>query len=77
MPIITLLMCFGDRGVRGHSQKTRKNSMKFGKNAKNRLKIKEKAEIFWHKKIFKNEEISWKEELSHPCGNQSGPIFNT
>ena len=42
--------------------------MKLGKNAKNRQKIKEKAEIlaqenfqklkFWHKKIFKNEEIS-------------------
>ena len=29
------------------------------------MKIKEKAEI-WHQKIFKNEEISWKEELSHP-----------
>ena len=21
---------------------------------------------FWHQKILKNEEISWKEELSHP-----------
>ena len=31
------------RGVRGHRQKTRKNSVKLGKNAKNRLKIKEKA----------------------------------
>ena len=33
------------RGVRGHRQKTRKNSVKLGKNAKNRLKMKEKAEI--------------------------------
>ena len=33
------------RGVRGHRQQTRKNSVKLGKNAKNRLQIKEKAEI--------------------------------
>ena len=33
------------RGVRGNRQKTRKNSVKLGKNAKNRLKITEKAEI--------------------------------
>ena len=33
------------RGVSGHRQKTRKNNVKLGKNAKNRLKIKEKAEI--------------------------------
>ena len=33
------------RGVRGHRQKTRKNSVKLGRTAKNRLKIKEKAEI--------------------------------
>ena len=33
------------RGVRGHRLKTRKNSVKLGKNAKNMLKIKEKAEI--------------------------------
>ena len=42
-------MAIGDlafhRGVRVHRQKTRKNSVKFGKNAKNRLKMKEKAEI--------------------------------
>ena len=31
-------------GVRGHRQKTRKNSVKLGINAKNRLKINEKAE---------------------------------
>ena len=30
---------------RGYRQKTRKNSVKLGKNANNRLKIKEKAEI--------------------------------
>ena len=34
-----------NRGVRRHRQKPRKNSVKLGKNAKNRLKIKEKAEI--------------------------------
>ena len=39
--------------------------MKLGKTAKNWLKIKEKLK-FWHKKMVKNEEISWKEELSHP-----------
>ena len=39
-----------------------KNSVKLGKTAKNRLKIKEKAEIL----AQENEEISWKEELSHP-----------
>ena len=33
------------RGVRGHKQKTRKNSVKSGQNVKNRLKMKEKAEI--------------------------------
>ena len=38
--------------------------MKLGKNAKNMLKIKEKAEILTQ--IFKKEEISWKEELSQP-----------
>ena len=31
--------------MRGHMQKTRKNTVKSGYNAKNRLKIKEKAEI--------------------------------
>ena len=31
--------------VRSHRPKTRKNSEKLGKNVKNRLKIKEKAEI--------------------------------
>ena len=39
----TLLALY--RGVRGHMQKMRKNIVKSGKNAKNRLKIKEKAEI--------------------------------
>ena len=34
------------RGVRGHRQKTRKNSVKLGKKGKNRLNIKEKAENF-------------------------------
>ena len=33
------------RGVRGHGQKRGKNSVKLGKNTKNRLKRKEKAEI--------------------------------
>ena len=33
------------RGVRGHVQKTRKNTVKSGLNARNRLKIKVKAEI--------------------------------
>ena len=54
------------RGVRGYRQKTRKNSVKLVKNVKNRLKIKEKAEILAQFFSFKNEEISWKEELSHP-----------
>ena len=34
--------------------------MKLGKNTKNKLKIKEGGEILY-KKIFKKEEISWKE----------------
>ena len=42
-----------------------KNSVKLGKNARNRLRIFKKVK-FWYKKIFKKEEISWKEELSHP-----------
>ena len=47
--------------------------MKLGKTAKNWLKIKEKLK-FWHKKMVKNDEISWKEELSHPCKNHL-PVF--
>ena len=62
-----------NRGVRGHRQKMRKNSMKLGTNAQNRLKINEKAKILaprkFSKKKKKKKEISWKEELSHPCLN--------
>ena len=44
-----IISCVFDRGVRGQRQETRKNTMKLGKNAKNRLKIKEKAEILAQK----------------------------
>ena len=44
-----------NRAVRGHGQKTRKNSVKLGKNAKNRLKIKEKAEILAQENFQKRE----------------------
>ena len=37
------------------------------KQAEKKRKEKKTLAEFWHKKIFKNEEISWKEELSHPC----------
>ena len=47
-------------------KKWRKDTLKSGLNAKNRLKIKKKLK-FRHKNIFKKEEISWKEELSQPC----------
>ena len=49
--------------IEATDKKWEKNTVKVGKNAKNRLKIKEKAES---NIIFKNEEISWKEELAHP-----------
>ena len=53
------------RGVRGHRQKTRKNSVKLGKNDKNRLKIKEKAEIL-AREIFKNEKSAEKRNSHTP-----------
>ena len=49
------------RGVRGHRPKK-----KWGKTAWKRLKIKKKGWNFGTIKFYKNEEISWKEELSHP-----------
>ena len=45
MRVLLLQQTTLGRSVGGHRPKTRKNSMKLGKNAKNRLKIKEKAEI--------------------------------
>ena len=43
--------------MRGQRRKTRKNSVKFGKNAKNRLKIKEKAEILAQENFFKWDQL--------------------
>ena len=54
------------RGVRGHRQKNKEKQREIRVNVKNRLKIQEKAEIL-AKKNSKKREISWKEELSHPC----------
>ena len=48
--------------------------MKVGKNAKNRLKIQEKVANFGTMKSFKNKEISWKEELSHPWAHYTRSI---
>ena len=41
------------RGVIDHRQKMRKNSVKLGKNAKKKLKIKEKAEILAQENVQK------------------------
>ena len=45
---VSWLMCChvnANRDLRGHKQKMRKNTLKLGKNAKNRLKLKGKAEV--------------------------------
>ena len=54
------------RDVRGHRQKTRKNSEKLGKNVKNRLNIREKAEILGKENFTKTRKSAEKRKSHTP-----------
>ena len=51
------------------NKKQQKTAWNQGKMPKISWKWKKKLK-FWHQKIFKNEELSWLEKLSHPCKMQ-------